>query len=507
MSADDEVQTQLGEAEEENTERTAEENAVASHLLAEYSRKSLRYYLQHVMIASEPAPRPFGEVAEYWQREILAAKIPAIEFVAGLNDGYYDVRASKGGPLSFMTILPRGHDKSSLEGRLTSWLLTCSRKYVPTYIVAADLDQGRLILDAMHTEAKLNPWLYSQLNFTRTRVEGPTGFAQVLGADSGSAYGLRGRFYIFDEWTHWPNEDMSTAVLSGSEKIPGTVAVILSNAGTIGSWQHAQKEISENDPDWVIYEKRGQLASWMSPERVAKKAKLLPPMEAKRVFGNEWIDPAAASGYLLPFEVDACETLGKALNLMYRLRREPGINNYVAACDYGARKDRTVCVVGHMGKDGTVYVDRMDVFQGTPVSPVHPGTVATWIAEVNKAFQPRLFVIDPHELEGTIQDIERAGIRVRRFTGRGGHDNMEMAIHLRALIVNQKLLWYANAGYQKVTHPITNRVQEQDFTSELKGLVVVKKQYGWRFDHESNAHDDKAVAVGMMALAATEFKS
>lgn len=492
--------------QEENPDNPSAERAVADRLLSHYSKESLRYYLQHVMIASEPAARPFGEVAEPWQRDILRAKIPAIEYVAGINPDYFDTKTSKGGPLSFMTILPRGHDKSSLEGRLTSWLITSSRKYVPAYIVASDMDQGRLILDAMHVEAKLNPWLYEQLTFTKKRVDGPTGFVEVLPADAGSAYGLRGRFYIFDEWTHWKNESMSTAVLSGSEKIPGSVVVILSNAGLLGSWQHQQRQIAEDDADWVVFDKPGQLATWMSPERVAKKARMLPPMEAKRVFGNVWIDPAAESGYLLPTEVDACATLGRAMNLMYRLRREPGVSNYVAACDYGARKDRCVCVVGHMGKDGTVIVDRMDVFQGTPASPIHPGTVATWCAQVKAAFSPRLFVVDPHELEGTIMDMERNGYRVKRFTGRGGKDNMEMAIHMRALIVNQKLLWYDRCGWQKVVHPVTNREEVQDFTSELKGLVVVKKQYGWRFDHESNAHDDKAVAVGMMSLAAVEFK-
>lgn len=188
------------------------------------------------------------------------------------------------------------------------------------------------------------------------------------------------------------------------------------------------------------------------------------------------------------------------------LRREPGISNYVAACDYGARKDRTCCVVGHRMLDGTVVVDRMDVFQGSHENPIHPGRVREWCEEIRRAFAPRLFVIDPHELEGEIMDMERAGFRVERFTGRGGKDNMEMAIHMRALIVNQKLLWYPAAGYQRVLDPLTNRERTEDFASELKGLVVVKKAYGWRFDHESNAHDDKAVAVGMMSLFASRTK-
>lgn len=484
----------------------SEELALADRMLRDHARKGLRYYLNHVVINSQPRPRPFGEIAEPWQRDILRAKIPAVEYVAGLNPTYYDVATAKGGPLSFMTILPRGHDKSSLEGRLCSWLITCARKYVPGYIVASDEEQGQLILEAMREELVHNPWLEEQIRFTRTEAIGPTGRIKVLAADAKSAYGLRGRFYIFDEWTHWKNETMSTAVLSGSEKVPGSVCVICSNAGTIGSWQWDQRQIAMLDDDWFVFEKPGQLASWMSSERVAKRARLLPPMEALRVYGNQWIDPAAASGYLLSSEVDACVEQSRILGCRLRLRREPGVANYVAACDYGARKDRTVCVVGHAGIDGTVYIDRMDVIQGSPDSPVHPGRVREWCDEIKRSFGPKLFVIDPHELEGTTLDMERAGFKVERFTGRGGKDNMQMAVHLRALIVNKKLAWYPGAGHQVVVDRITNRERVEDFASELKGLVVVKKQYGWRFDHESNAHDDKAVAAGMMALFASITK-
>lgn len=485
-------------------EKTREERAVADRLLDYYSKQSLRYYLQHVVIASEPEPMPFGQCAEPWQRDILRAKIPAVEYVAGLNPTYYDTASDVGGPLRFMTILPRGHDKSSLEGRLASWLLIASKKYVPAYIVAADRDQGELILQAMEAEARLNPWLYRQLTFTRGRVDGPTGFVEVLPADAGSAYGLRGRFYIFDEWTHWKNEKMSTAVLSGSEKVPGTVVVILSNAGLKGSWQDHQRQLAKDDSDWVVFEREGQLASWMSAARVQKMGLRLPPSERRRVLWNQWIDAASESGYLLPHEVDTCAGLGAAMRLMFRIRREPGVSNYVAAIDYGASKDRTVCVVLHQMRDGTMVVDRMDVFQGTPTNRVPITRVEDWVADVRKNFDPRLWVVDPSQMEGTIQMMEKQSMNVKRFTGRGGADNMAMACHLQTLINQKKLVWYPKCGYQKVMNK-ANREEEQDLTSEFKQLVVKKMSYGWRFDHESGHHDDRAVAVGMAAHGAIEY--
>lgn len=491
-------------AEQDSGEIIDRKVAVADRLLSHYCTKSLRYYLQHVVIACEPKPRPFGAVAEPWQRELLKYKIPAIEYVAGLNPSYYDIPTNTGGPLTFLTVLPRGHDKSSLEGRLASWLLIASKKYIPAYIVATDKDQGKLILAAMRAEAELNPWLYDQLTFTDKRVDGPCGFVEVLPADAGSAYGLRGRFYIFDEWTHWKNELMSNAVMSGSEKVPGRVLVILSNAGVKGSWQHTQKLLFERDSDCKVFERQGQLASWMNADRVRKMGEKLPPAERRRVLHNEWIDAATESGYLLPHEIDACASLGHMMGLQYRIRRDPGVSNYVAAIDYGASKDRTVCVVLHQTKDGSFVVDRMDVFQGSTTSRVPIAKVEEWVMDVHKGFAPRAYVVDPSQMEGTIQLMTAKSMNVIRFTGRSGADNMAMAILLQSLIVKQRLLWYNKCGYQKVTNK-AKREEEQDLTWELKQLVVKRMSYGWRFDHESGHHDDKAVAVGMAALTAVEY--
>jgi len=486
--------------------------SAVDRILSHYSRESLSYYLQHIVIASEPDPQPFGKCAEWWQRAILKPKIPAFEFLAGLPQAcdYWRDGREWNNPLSFMTILPRGHDKSSLEARLASWAITASRKFCPAYIVAADLDQGKLILQAMEAEARLNPWLYDQLKFTRKVVYGPSGFVEVLPADSASAYGLRGRLYIFDEWTHWKNETMSTAVLSGSEKIPGSLTVILSNAGLLRSWQHDFYTKIQHDPDlksdWVLFEREGKLASWMSEQRIRAKAKLLPPGEAKRLYGNKWIDPATENDYLFRHEVEVCESLGASMGLLYRLIREPGVTNYIAAIDYGARKDRTVLVIGHYMRDGTFVVDRMEVWQGTPNNPVKITRVNEWIAEVRKSFQPRVWVVDPSQMEGTIQGMEAQGLNVRRFTGRGGADNAQMATHLRSLIVTQRLAWYRGAGNLRVKD-VAQREYVETFTDELCGLVVKRMNYGWRFDHERNAHDDRSVGVGMAAIGGLDFMS
>ncbi len=104
------------------------------------------------------------------------------------------------------------------------------------------------------------------------------------------------------------------------------------------------------------------LASWLDKDAIAKDALMLPPSEARRLFGNEWIDPAADCDYLRRDEVDACRDLGDHLKIRNRLFREIGVTNYVASIDYAPRKDRTVFLIGHEDGTGRFVIDRMDVW-------------------------------------------------------------------------------------------------------------------------------------------------
>lgn len=472
-----------------------------------FAKKSLLYYLQSVIINSAPNPRPFGEVAEPWQRQLIASKVPAFEYLAGLNPDYYIQGRVTNRPLSFMDVLPRGHDKSSLEGRLLSWLLIASKKPINAYILAADADQGTLILEAMETEARLNPWLHQHLKFAMSKriVTGPAGTVKVIPADAKSAWGLRGNLYICDEITNWPERGikMWEAVISGREKIPGSLLLLLTNAGLLGSWQHDVRMRIAEDPDWLLFEKEGQLASWMSKERVDKLRLILPPSEAERVYDNRWIDPATEFDYLRRTEIERCVQRAKEYGLVIQFRREPTRNNYVAAIDYGAKRDRTALCILHVNEKRECVVDRLDVWQGSPENPVSIPQVEEWIKEARRNFNPVLFVLDPSNLEGTCQWMEKNHYPLERFNPRGGAGNFELAMHLRSIIVNQQLLWYPTAGDLLVEK--YGRTGTETLVDELAGLRVKRMPYGYRFDHEAQKHDDRAVAIGMGALRAFQF--
>ncbi len=455
------------------------ERATAAGSLA-----SLSYYLDRVVINSQPSPRAFGLIAEPWQRELIRPKIPMLEGLAGISRS--PPAATQ--PWSFCDVLARGHDKTSLEGRLATWLLLASRRPIQGYILAEDKDQGALVLAAMKLEADLNPWVSARLSFTRNSIRGPGGIVEVVPADAGSAYGFRGNLFIFDEWANWRKpkcQDVWTAVYSGSEKMTPRVLGIVTNAGYRGSWQWEAYEGFRGNSDFVVWDKPGQLASWMSPARVAKLKDAVTPSEGRRLFDNEWIDIGEDQNYISLDEAKACSDD----SIHPRMIRAPGVGNYVLIVDYGPKRDRTVLLVAHWNEaTATCILDRMDVHLGGTLSD---SDLRARIATLVSAFKPTRIVIDPHQTLGVIEELRAKNLPVEEVQFRGGRLNGELCSSLRTAVSHRRVRWYPGCGSLGDTDTLE---------LELARLVTKQKDYGYRFDHAATGHDDRAFCVALAVL-------
>jgi hypothetical protein len=463
-------------------------------IAARTSQKSVRGFLTQVVIDSRPEPRRFGDIADPWQWDCYLPIGDALEYVAGVRETYT-------GPMSFWRGLPRGYDKTSSIARLVIWVAAFSRRKLRGAVAAGDADQARLVLEAVEAQVRLNPWLEGKVRVYRNVVYGPGGSFKVLSADAPSSFGRTDDIYITDELTHWKKRDLFDVLWSGREKRSskekGTAAVfiVISNAGTTGSWQHNIYRNAQGDHTWNVWEAppRRHLASWMSPAAIDRMRRLLPRGMAKRVIDNVWIDAAEEADFLSRKEVELCEARGTDLGLRRQVKASEG-QRYVASIDYGPRRDRTCLAVGHKDKErDLVIVDRLDVWQGNPEAPVQIAQVEEWVEQTIKDFPGCEIICDPYQLEGTVQKYE-GNHRIERFEARGGKSNYEMAENLRSLISSGKITWYPGAG----SLPVDGRLET--LGDELMQLVLKVTPYGYRFDHEANYHDDRAVAVGMMAL-------
>lgn len=470
----------------------------AAYKIAESaSSKSAFEYLKYCIIDSKPEPKRYIEVARDWQKGLASCILPAVEHAAGIRNDYE-------GPRNFWLTLPRGHDKTGMLARISSWFLAFSTSAKQCVAAAVDRDQANILLESMKTEAALNPWLNKRLLFMNYRVQGHQGsLLKAVSSDAYSSFGYRSDLMVFDELTHWKDRGLWDAIFSGRHKISRSVLVIITNAGVLGSWQHDILESIKplHGKSWFLYQvPPGQgLNNWMNDEEVKEAERLLPDSVVKRVLHNYWIDPSENCQFVPAMDISICEQIGKSRGLVRREEGQLGFE-YFASVDYAPVKDRTAMAVVHKTKEGDIVVDRLDILQGSKERRVPIARVKEWIDDVRRKFRLEALIVDPYQLEQLSQEYE-AIMNVIRFEPRAGKSNYALATSLRTSLCNHNLIWYEGAGL------MIRNGKAETFGDELRALVIKSFGYGFRIDTSTNEFDDRSVAVGMAVTHLLEQKN
>jgi phage terminase large subunit-like protein len=132
--------------------------------------------------------RRWGEAALPWQWEDASAILdPA-------------------GPRYHFVTRPRGASKTTDLGAITlSYMLSQAPNGARLYALAADRDQGKLLLDAVKGFAMRTPLVGRALDISADRVSVADRdvVLNVLAADAAGSWGLRPHFVVLDELAQW----------------------------------------------------------------------------------------------------------------------------------------------------------------------------------------------------------------------------------------------------------------------------------------------------------------
>ncbi len=379
------------------------------------------------------------------------------------------------------------------------------------YIGAGSEDQAALVTEAMRGIIRDNPWIGERVWVTDLTGGGENGSTlTVLSMNAYTSQGVFPDYFDAEEITHWKYDDgrkFWDFVLSSVNKRPDCILKVNTNAGHVGSWQWEERNRVRDSKFWSFFEAPvgDPLPKWMNQEKILDDSQGMAPGERDRLYKNRWIDPGEEYGYLTLADAERCVDVAA----QERSRGDRG-TDYFAVVDYGGVADRCALAIMHTvpGTDAAV-VDRLDCWQGTHedriainADPDRPDerSVEGWVNTVERNFRLAALVVDPHQLEGLAIKLERSGLRVMRFEWRGGKANYRMAQLLKTSVENRKVTWSPDAGRLPRQMNLDGRVkniEDDTFAKELAMLVVKPMMYGYRFDHESGRHDDRACAVAM----------
>jgi hypothetical protein len=464
--------------------------------------------------------RAWGDVATDWQ----------------LEDARAVLAPGTGDPLLHWLGRPKGGSKTTdVAGIALAWLRHQSKPLDEAYVIASDGDQAARLLKFAAGLINRTPHLSTYLEVQSKAIINRSTQARVvaLAADAAGAEGLLSPLILVDELPQWADTASSKAMwdsaYSSITKVRGMRFVVIGHAGVRGSWQHKHFLRFQGAPLWRVHDVPGPL-EWVDREVLADQEATLLPMQFARRHLNVWSDGED--------RLTTSDALRACVALDGPLSPSPGVK-YAMAVDLGIKSDRTVAVIGHLervaepgarfGADGwssgpqpfvpgaghvgekerieaflargrggglgplskpartdpvRVVLDRIEVWQGSKLSPVRLDDVEAWVLQAHRSFNRAPLVLDPWQAVGMAQRLREQRVEVEEFVFSSASTG-RLGATLHALLRDGALAL----------------PDDPDLLDELANVRLVERTPGVvRLDHDAGRHDDRAVALAMLSL-------
>jgi phage terminase large subunit-like protein len=411
-----------------------------------------------------------------------------------LEDARAVLDAASPTPYHFLTRSRGGSKTADLAGMAIAAMLAQLPPASRLYGLAADRDQGRLLVESVEGYATRTPELRGALRVEAYRVTAARSGSvlEILPADAPGAWGLRPAFLVVDEIAQWGTTGgprrLWEAATTAIGKVPGARMAVLTTAGDPAHWAHAILDHAAADRLWRVHEVRGP-APWLDAERLAEQRRRLPESSFARLFENVWTAPED--------RLTAADDLAACTVLDGPLPPQDGCR-YVIGLDVGTVNDRTAAIVAHSepvvrqlegGETTTgvrVIVDRIQVWAGSRASPVQLAEVGDWLDYVAREYNRATVVFDPFQAVELTQRLSKRGVRCEQYT-----------------FSAQSVGRLALTLYQLLRARALALPQDAELIDELANVRLRETSPGtYRIDHDAGRHDDRAIAL---ALAAREL--
>jgi len=464
--------------------------------------------------------RRFGDVMAPHQAETFDALNPSLLAVA---------RGERPPIPRFWIERTKGGSKDSDLTVAVLWLLVFTRRALLIHVGAADQDQAGEMHKAAADLLELNPWLAELVKLTTNKIACPHNRAtcEILAADVAGSHGSRAQVTVINELSHIPKRQFAENLSDNAMKNPFGLAIIATNAGYEGTWQHAWREIARTSDRWSFH-RLAEPSPWVEQADLDEAKRRNPAKRYRRLWWGVW----AMGG-----DGDAIDEnlIRHALTLPGPQDRERGFV-YVGGLDLGWKRDSSAfCVVGrHVGWHERVESDEPKRYlDSTLRAAIDVGLLIESDRSryqqkmVHHAATHRLKVCHlerwrPESGEVDFAAIEAAVAAAHRMYGLASvaFDPTQaeyMGQRLRAMRVPVVPVPFTGPSIQVMaqevlsafTDKLIDLFPDDDLLADLSRISVIEKAYGIKLvsPRDERGHGDSATALALALLAAKPFRT
>ncbi len=404
--------------------------------------------------------------------------------------------------LHFIT-RPRGGSKSTdIAAIALSWLAVDAPPFANGHVVASNTEQAAIVIDAAAGFVARTPALHGNVVVENERIVASNGaWVRVLPQSDAGSWGLRdAHLLICDEFCQWSEtrgaKRVWTAIRSTVQKVPGCRLLVITSAGEPSHWTHAIFEKALEDPHWRVSETHGPVP-WQTPEDIEALRRDLSPSEFDRLVMNIWSeseDRAISPEDYARAKSPAWKSGAAPAGLKgggWRMRNAyPGVS-YTMTVDIGIRNDSTVLCVAHRERidfenpnsPWCMIVDHIERWTGSKKHHVQLDDVVKRIIALTVEYNKARVYADPSQFMGYIQQLQKSGVKAEEFPFTTSSVGLVATSLVQAFHNGQIAVPHYPALEEELL-----RVKLRESTAGVTRLV-----------HDTDAHDDQAVSIGMAA--------
>jgi len=417
--------------------------------------------------------RRWGQTARRWQWQDAAAIL------------------DEAGPRYHYLTRPRGASKTTdLAALLLTSMLVQMDEGARLYVLAADRDQGRLLLNAMRGFVLRTPHLRGTVEFSAYRViePGRDVVLEVLAADAASSWGLIPDFVVLDELAQWPEtrraEELYESIRTSLVKRRARF-VVITTAGQPAHFAHAAREHARSDELWRLHEVPGP-TPWNDADALEEQRRALPESSYLRLYLNQWVETDDRLATL-----DELEALVRHSPTL----PPPGVRHFIGV-DLGVTHDRTAAAILHIEErhvggglpERHVVVERVETWTGSPDDPVRLADVRNWLVDEARRHGEVQVIFDSWQSVGMAQELQERDLRAQ-------------ALQLTAPLKSQ----IAHEFIRAIRERTLELPDDAGLLRELSRVRVRESAGGLlRIDHDAGEHDDRIASIGLAMIKALE---
>jgi hypothetical protein len=353
-----------------------------------------------------------------------------------------------------------GKDHSCAIGLL--WLLTFCPRTLFCQIAAADQDQAAECRRAAIQVCELNPWISEVVKIeAKAFVSLATGArCDIVATDTAGSQGALPDVLVINELSCITKREFVENLMDNATKNPQGFTIVATNAGFLGSWQAAWREIAIESLRWIFH-RFAEPAPWLSPEALADARRRNSASRYARLFRGNWA-PGGAGDAIDPHDIEVCVTL-------------PGPQgayvcgagwDYFAALDIGVKNDRTaLAVLGVNWRRRGIRLAYAKSWSPREYGGrVDLGIVEDEILQLTDRFCLHLIYFDPSQALYLASRLMSAGVRMDEYGFTAAHAD-EMALHLIQAFRNREIELY----------------QHNELIQDLCSMSLVEKTNGVQY--------------------------